>query len=373
MPTSKQKNNDEEILDTGNTSQVRATYLHIDNDSYGFIIQVVILDSQLNCNVKCVKYKYFCFSFLLLPIGYCNDDENIGIIVGIVIGAVVLLSLLICIFTVYVYCNYKRLRHSWPSNTNADETMCLAKADQLESSGSFLVASNSSLGDSINDGSYTSGGPELSLVFANANALRHDDLLAELDFPRTSICLIRDIGNWTFGMVYQGEATGIKETELSTTVLVKSLQERAGRRLKARFLSEMRWVVEFNHPNIITLLGTCIKNEPLYLIFEYLEFGPLNTFLESVSSISTDFNILNDSEDPVDTTSSPMNVGGKQSTLNRGRSTLGRRRQSNVTIEMLSIEDLFNFAIQVAAGMEHIASKGFIHKDLAARNCHVCV
>lgn len=284
-----------------------------------------------------------------------------------------LLSLLICIFIIYVYCNYKKLRHTWPSSTNVDETACLPNTDQLESSGSILITTNTSLGDSLSGGSYTSGGPELSLVFANANAPKHDELLVELDFPRTSICLIRDIGTWTFGMVYQGEATGIKETELSTTVLVKSLQERAGRKLKERFLSEMRWVVEFNHPNVITLLGTCVKTEPLYLIYEYLEFGPLNIFLQSVSSISIDFGML-DVED-AETSSLRTNqlTAGAQSTLGsrRGRSTL-KRDQSNVTTEMLSMEDLFSFAIQVAAGMDHIASKGFVHKDLAARNCHVC-
>lgn len=309
-----------------------------------------------------------------MPTAYCNDDEGAGVIVGIVIGAVILVSLLVCIFIIYVYCNFKKLRDNWPSSANVEESFNLTEADQLESSGNILITTNTSMTDSISDGSYASGGPELSLVFANANPPKHNELLAKLDFPRTSICLIRDIGTWTFGMVYQGEATGIKETELSTTVLVKSLRERASRKLKERFLSEMKWAVEFNHPNIITLLGTCIKNEPLYLIFEYLEFGPLNIFLQSVSSISTDFSMLtiDEVEDP-ETASLPMNISGAQTTRSRGRATLGRRRQSNVTAEMLSTEDLFSFAIQVAAGMEHITSKGFIHKDLAARNCHVCL
>jgi len=282
----------------------------------------------------------FPHSLLLLPTAYCNDGENGGIIAGIVVGAVVVLGTFLCIFATYVYCNCKRLKHTWPSNINSEEAI-LPKADQLESSGSFVA---------MDDDRYASG--ELSLVFANANAPTHEALLEELNFPRTAICLIKDIGNWTVGMVYQGEATGIKETELSTTVLVKSLHERASRKVKERFLAEMKWVIEFNHPNVITLLGTCVKNEPMYLIYEYLEYGPLNTFLQSVSSASTGLQMLANVTDR-DISSSPMS---------------GALNQSS---DVLTIDDLFSFAIQIASGMEHITSKGFIHKDLAARSCHV--
>jgi len=281
-------------------------------------------------------------SLLLLPSAYCNDEENGGIIAGIAVGAVVVLGTFLCIFATYVYCNCKRLKHTWPSNINSEEAI-LPKADQLESSGSFVA---------MDDDRYASG--ELSLVFANANAPTHEALLEELNFPRTAICLIKDIGNWTVGMVYQGEATGIKETELSTTVLVKSLHERASRKVKERFLTEMKWVIEFNHPNVITLLGTCVKNEPMYLIYEYLEYGPLNTFLQSVSSASTGLQMLANVTDR-DVSSSPLS---------------GALNQSS---DVLTIDDLFSFAIQIASGMEHITRKGFIHKDLAARSCHVSV
>ena len=280
-------------------------------------------------------------SLLLLPTAYCNDEDNAGIIAGIVVSAVVLLGTFLCIFAIYVYCNCKRLRHTWPSNVNMEDTIHLHNADELESPGSFVA---------VDDDRYASG--ELSLVFANANPLAHETQLEELNFPRTAICLIKDIGSWTLGMVYQGEATGIKETELSTTVLVKSLHERASRKVKERFLAEMKWVIEFNHPNIITLLGTCVKNEPMYLIYEYLEYGPLNKFLQSVSGAWADFPGPDDSGPDRDTSSQ---AGG----LNQS------------SLDLLTIDELFSFAIQVASGMEHIASKGFIHKDLAARNCHV--
>lgn len=35
------------------------------------------------------------------------------------------------------------------------------------------------------------------------------------------------------------------------------------------------------------------------------------------------------------------------------------------------VDDLISMGIQVADGMDYLCSKGLVHKDLAARNCHV--
>ena len=35
------------------------------------------------------------------------------------------------------------------------------------------------------------------------------------------------------------------------------------------------------------------------------------------------------------------------------------------------MDDLISMGIQVADGMDYLNGKGLVHKDLAARNCHV--
>ena len=35
------------------------------------------------------------------------------------------------------------------------------------------------------------------------------------------------------------------------------------------------------------------------------------------------------------------------------------------------VDDMIGLGMQVADGMEYLSGRGLVHKDLAARNCHV--
>ena len=172
--------------------------------------------------------------------------------------------------------------------------------------------------------------------------------LQQLEYPRGNICLMRDLWETNFGPVYVGEASGLDSNEALTSIFIKSLRNRASTKLRQQFVIEMTWASGFNHPNIISLLGVCTKEEPNYMIFEHLEYGSLKDFLQSIGSMWFDFDkFLGDPE-------------------NENLDDLSNQ-------SVFSIEDLTSMACQVASGMDYLTKKAFVLKDLAARNCQVII
>ena len=171
--------------------------------------------------------------------------------------------------------------------------------------------------------------------------------LHSLEFPHDNICLMKNLTETNFGWTCLGEASGIFENEISSTVFIKSLRERATSKLKQQFRIEMTWASGFSHPNVIQLLAVCTKEQPQYMIFEYLEYGSLKEFLQSVDSVWDDF----------DTALNDVDAGSTCASSRLGPA--------------LGLEDLVNIGWQVASGMDYLTKKAFILKDLATRNCQV--
>ncbi len=173
--------------------------------------------------------------------------------------------------------------------------------------------------------------------------------LAHLEYPRGNICLVRDLWETDIGPVYAGEASGLYQDESLTSVFIKSLRNSASTKQRQQFAIEMTWASGFSHPNIITLLGVCTREVPHYMIFEYLEYGSLKEFLQTVGDAWFDFDqFLGDAESENFENSSEV----------PSQSVFG-------------VEDLTAMACQVANGMDYLAKKAFVLKDLAARNCQV--
>uniref|UniRef100_A0A8C8B9U1 Tyrosine-protein kinase n=1 Tax=Otus sunia TaxID=257818 RepID=A0A8C8B9U1_9STRI len=136
--------------------------------------------------------------------------------------------------------------------------------------------------------------------------LNHEDVL-----------LGERIGRGNFGEVFSGRLRAD-----NTPVAVKSCRETLPPELKAKFLQEARILKQYNHPNIVRLIGVCTQKQPIYIVMELVQGGDFLSFLRS--------------EGP-----------------------------------HLRMKELIKMTENAAAGMEYLESKHCIHRDLAARNCLV--
>jgi receptor tyrosine kinase len=69
-----------------------------------------------------------------------------------------------------------------------------------------------------------------------------------------------------------------------TMVAVKMLKDEATEDLQADFEREASLLAEFEHRNIVKLLGVCAVGKPMCLLLEYMGLSDLNEFLRSCTS-----------------------------------------------------------------------------------------
>ncbi|XP_072373435.1 muscle, skeletal receptor tyrosine protein kinase-like isoform X3 [Scyliorhinus torazame] len=169
--------------------------------------------------------------------------------------------------------------------------------------------------------------------------------LLSLEYPRNNIEYVRDIGEGAFGRVFQARAPQLLDQETSTMVAVKMLKEEASPDMQADFQREATLMAEFDHPNIVKLLGVCAIGKPMCLLFEYMAYGDLNEFLRTRSAINV--RTLSQFSFP------QRSVG------------------SGTDLMPLSCTDQLNIAKQISAGMTYLSERKFVHRDLATRNCLV--
>ncbi|XP_075311323.1 tyrosine-protein kinase Fer isoform X2 [Odontesthes bonariensis] len=125
------------------------------------------------------------------------------------------------------------------------------------------------------------------------------------------------LGKGNFGEVFKGT---LQRDKMS--VAVKTCKEDLPPELKIRFLAEARILKQYDHPNIVKLIGVCTQRQPIYIVMELVPGGDFLSFL--------------------------------------------RKKKDE-----LKTKQLVRFAVDAAAGMAYLESKNCIHRDLAARNCLV--
>lgn len=90
---------------------------------------------------------------------------------------------------------------------------------------------------------------------------------------------------------------------------------------------------EFNHPNVLQLIGACVDMESPYLVMPYMSRGSLLNVLIQQQDLFT------------------------------------LEESSSETLIRNTRKELLAMCLQVARGMEYLTAQKFIHRDLAARNC----
>ncbi|KAM9338402.1 muscle, skeletal receptor tyrosine-protein kinase [Symphorus nematophorus] len=182
-------------------------------------------------------------------------------------------------------------------------------------------------------------------MYQRVPLLLNSKLLA-LEYPRNNIQYVRDIGEGAFGRVFQARAPGLLPMESFTMVAVKMLKEEASADMQNDFQREAALMAQFDHPNIVRLLGVCAVGKPMCLMFEYMAHGDLNEFLRRRSPT--------------------------QSVRTLSRASLSGRSFSSEPEEgLLSCAEQLSISKQIAAGMAYLSERKFVHRDLATRNCLV--
>ncbi|XP_075231621.1 uncharacterized protein LOC142330294 isoform X2 [Lycorma delicatula] len=148
----------------------------------------------------------------------------------------------------------------------------------------------------------------------------------EANFPRDQLHYLRECGRGWFGRVVEGEARGVGEGGRSCKVVVRILREDATPSEQKFFLNEVKPFRDLSHPNILKLVGRCLDTEPFLILLESCSSGDLKSFLCG-------------------------NVASRSALCEQG-----------ICLRMMC---------DVATGLQHMHENGFVHTDLAARNCLV--
>ena len=167
-------------------------------------------------------------------------------------------------------------------------------------------------------------------------------------FPREHLNFKEKIGFGQFAEVWIAEASAfdimydtVGDYNLlgptsTGKVAVKKLRDSVDKNVESEFMKEVCVTSQLTHENVVRLLGICNDKSPLLMVLEYMENGDLNQFLKGCIPCEME-----------------------------------NFRVSQMKQDIFSNGALIHIASQIAAGLKYLHSEGFVHRDLATRNCLV--
>ncbi|XP_070499591.1 uncharacterized protein Ret isoform X3 [Chironomus tepperi] len=158
------------------------------------------------------------------------------------------------------------------------------------------------------------------------------DFDAKWEFDRDKLTLDTTLGEGEFGKVLKAYIQEIDKDNSIRTVAVKTIKTKSNSVELLALLSEFQLLQELSHPNVIKLVGACIKSEPPLLIIEYCCFGSLRSYLRLSRKLEE---------------AGELNIDG---------------------VEPVTATDVLSFSWQICKGMSYLADIKLVHRDLAARN-----
>ncbi|PIC27410.1 hypothetical protein B9Z55_019677 [Caenorhabditis nigoni] len=169
----------------------------------------------------------------------------------------------------------------------------------------------------------------------------------------------KKLGSGAFGAVYLGKLIGKSLAHKDANsplginlmraencqVAVKMLPEYADEMSKHEFLREISLMKTLGyHERLVNMLACVTESEPLCLVVEYCDNGDLLQFLRERCKYMMKLDDLGiNYHDPPENDNYDTNM-------------------------IVTLKQLLQFAVQISYGLEYLSQKGFVHRDVAARN-----
>lgn len=153
------------------------------------------------------------------------------------------------------------------------------------------------------------------------------------EVARDKVKQMHELGQGSFGMVYEGIIRDLKIEGGETRCAIKTVNENATDKERISFLNEASVMKQFDTAFVVRLLGVVSQSQPTMVIMELMINGDLKGYLRSHR---------------------PEYDNG-----------------SGTPPTPPTLRQILQMAAEIADGMSYLSAKKFVHRDLAARNCMV--